>query len=72
MKTEFKRQASCQWLFFFLFPIVMALVPGIEFINAPGSINKFHLARIEWMGGIGDLHLDQRVFLSVFEGNCFS
>ena len=57
MKTEFKRQASCQSLFFFLFLIVMAFVPCIEFINTSGSINKFHLARIEWMRGIGYLRL---------------
>jgi hypothetical protein len=36
-----------------------------EFINTSCSVDEFHLACIKRMGGVGDLQLEKRIFLTV-------
>lgn len=54
------------FLLFFLL-IKVRLVTIHELIHPTSGVHKFHLARIERVGGVGDLQFDQRIFIAIFE-----
>ena len=60
---------SAKLFAFFLFKMLLVFIA--EFIHTTGRIDQLHLSGIERMRGMGNLQLDQRVFLTVFSFDGF-